>query len=143
MRADYWKRYGLNQANSENLLNAIAGLERERNLYLVKLRHFERQRIRQKMRGIRQPRARDILTLLANSEDWLVYAGDYLIRKKHRVSAGKLSTHENAILCFWAIDYAVRNAGSIDEATNNAQFNTKYYDLFEKCCDEIRLTSGF
>jgi len=172
MRDDYWKRYKLDQANSDNLLKAIAGLERERNLYLVKLRRFERKRIRQKMRGIRQPRALDTLALVANNENWIIYAGDCLIRKKHRLSPGKLSTHENAILCFWAIDYAVRNAGCIDEAqeihsgakdelhdyaqihalnatmdlltdTDNEHFAMKFCDLFENCCDEIRQASDF
>ena len=45
---------------NQQLMNAMSSLEIARNRHLEKLRAFERKRIREKMRGRRQPRRKDL-----------------------------------------------------------------------------------
>lgn len=47
-------------------------------------------------------------------ETWLLEAGDAIIEKKAAQGEASLSPPERAIYCMWALDYAVRNAGSLD-----------------------------
>ena len=47
-------------------------------------------------------------------ETWLLEVGDELIKKKAAQGPASLSPAEQAIYCMWALDYAVRNAGSLD-----------------------------
>lgn len=49
----------------EDLLDALAALEKARNRFLERLRAFERRRIREKLRGRRRPRSSDIDALYA------------------------------------------------------------------------------
>jgi hypothetical protein len=56
----------------DQLLTALDALERERNHFLNRLHHFERKRIRQKLRGLSKPTAGDVAAL---------YKPDYLVLK--------------------------------------------------------------
>ncbi|MGF6348390.1 hypothetical protein [Variovorax sp. W2I14] len=47
-------------------------------------------------------------------ETWLLEAGDAIIEKRAAQGEASLSPSEHAIYCMWALDYAVRNAGSLD-----------------------------
>lgn len=47
-------------------------------------------------------------------ETWLLEAGDEIIEKRTEQGEASLSPPEHAIYCMWALDYAVRNAGSLD-----------------------------
>ena len=47
-------------------------------------------------------------------ETWLLEAGDEVIEKRAVQGEASLSPPERAIYCMWVLDYAVRNAGSLD-----------------------------
>ncbi|QSX36494.1 hypothetical protein [Shewanella sedimentimangrovi] len=47
-------------------------------------------------------------------ETWIIELGDEIIHKAHSAGALSLSPAESAIYDFWAVDYAVRNAGNMD-----------------------------
>jgi hypothetical protein len=47
-------------------------------------------------------------------ETWLLEAGDEIIGKRAAQGEASLTPAEQAIHCMWALDYAVRNAGSLD-----------------------------
>jgi hypothetical protein len=103
-----------------------------------------------------------------DNETWLIEIGDEVIVKKATSSYEEFSSMEKTIYCFWVVDYAVRNSGTlqpveeihpsaIKELVNCAQsnnwykmlgmlknheneeeFSDKYYELFEASCNEIR-----
>ncbi|MCB1586064.1 MAG: hypothetical protein KDI59_11290 [Xanthomonadales bacterium] len=103
-----------------------------------------------------------------DNEAWLIEIGDEIIEKKANSSYEDLNNIEQSIYCFWVIDYAVRNSGTlepmkelhpsaIEVLLNNAQFNnwsktinllnlsnnekefcSKYYEQFEMSCNELR-----
>ena len=47
-------------------------------------------------------------------ETWLLEAGDKIIEANTAPGSKTLSAKDNAIYCMWVLDYAVRNAGSLD-----------------------------
>ena len=47
-------------------------------------------------------------------ETWLLTAGDNVIRKMATSEREPLAPSEHAIYCLWVIDYAVRNAGTLE-----------------------------
>jgi hypothetical protein len=55
-----------NPPGEQQLMDALATLEVERNYLLEQLRHFERRRIREKLRGRRQPSREAMMTLRNN-----------------------------------------------------------------------------
>ena len=66
VQSRYAKKYNLGSPNiptEANLLDAIATIEVDRNIFLEKIRSFERKRIREKFRGRRQPKKIDIQVL--------------------------------------------------------------------------------
>lgn len=69
VRQSYVRNYSLDSPEGpteSQLLAALDAIEVERNLYLEKLRAFERKRIREKMKGQRHLRKGDIKALHAN-----------------------------------------------------------------------------
>lgn len=63
VRARFANTYKLDSPNTPteaDLLAALAAIERERNTFLEKIRAFERKRIREKHRGQRHPRKKDV-----------------------------------------------------------------------------------
>jgi hypothetical protein len=103
-----------------------------------------------------------------DNETWLLDVGDIIVQRKTASGYKHLSAVEQAIYCFWIVDYAVRNAGdlapiqdmhptAIDElerfaashnieplyrllqTQNNEQaFCESYYANFEGICNEFR-----
>lgn len=103
-----------------------------------------------------------------DNETWLIEIGDEIIEKKASLGYESLNKLEQSIYCFWVIDYAVRNSGSLepideiypsamDELKNNAHSNkwshllkllatsldqesfcNDYYELFESACSDVR-----
>jgi hypothetical protein len=48
-----------------------------------------------------------------DNETWLIEVGDEVIVKKSQSSYEALSEIDKSIYCFWVIDYAVRNSGTL------------------------------
>lgn len=101
-------------------------------------------------------------------ETWLLEVGDSVIRKRVELGHEGLSNSEKAIYCFWVIDYAVRNSGTLEPmremhetamaelvafsrwknlaelstllelAVDEVEFCEKYYGLFDAACMEIK-----
>ncbi|WP_086932991.1 hypothetical protein [Agarilytica rhodophyticola] len=51
---------------------------------------------------------------MIDNETWILEVGDDIIEKKTKSSYESLTLLEQSIYCLWVIDYAVRNAGSLD-----------------------------
>ena len=103
-----------------------------------------------------------------DNETWLIEVGDNVIAKKSRLSYEELSEIEKSVYCFWVIDYAVRNSGTLGPvgdlhplalnelkdmankhvwvhmlnllsvADNENEFRQMYYEQYESACSEIR-----
>ena len=52
--------------------------------------------------------------MTADNETWLIDEGDKIIGKKSRENYESLTSLEKAIYCFWVIDYAIRNSGTLE-----------------------------
>ena len=48
-----------------------------------------------------------------DNETWLIEIGDEIIEKKSNSNYEDLSELEKSVYCFWVIDYAVRNSGTL------------------------------
>jgi hypothetical protein len=103
-----------------------------------------------------------------DAENWLLEAGDAVIRKKSTLGVASLSALEKAVYCLWVLDYAVRNSGTLgpmrelypdarDELLAFARANrlevlaawlansgdeqafcSTYYEHFDRACGELR-----
>lgn len=49
-----------------------------------------------------------------NNETWLIDTGDLVITRKADIGYEQLSAIEKAVYCFWVLDYAVRNSGTLE-----------------------------
>lgn len=58
-----------NRLGEEQLLDALAAIEVERNRFLEQLRTFERKRLREKMRGKRFPRPTEVAALYQTTSE--------------------------------------------------------------------------
>ena len=102
-----------------------------------------------------------------DNESWLIEIGDEIIHKKSNSGYDALDEIEKAIYCFWVVDYAVRNSGTLDSVEDlnpnsipelikyanenqlenlskllsnkkEEQFCREYYGAFEKACSDLR-----
>lgn len=48
-----------------------------------------------------------------DSESWLIDTGDDIVRKIADADLKSLKRIEHAVYCFWVLDYAVRNSGTL------------------------------
>lgn len=100
------------------------------------------------------------------NEDWIIEVGDVIIQKKADQGKEKLSKWEILVYCLWVADYGMRNAGDLDAAQdlytdfqregaeiartlglriteaaldlNQRELETRYFDIFDRMCDEVR-----
>jgi hypothetical protein len=112
--------------------------------------------------------AADDMSNVDDMETWLLETGDEIIEKRAEQGEASLSRPEHAIYCMWALDYAVRNAGSLDAledvhetaiedlaafaraekigvlsalldmAADEEAFIDAYYEQFDAACTELR-----
>jgi len=99
-----------------------------------------------------------------DNETWLIELGDGVIEKKAKFGINTLTDYEKSVYCLWAIDYSIRNSGTLDalediypeavseleylSSENNwlSKFSIKeisssedaYYKNFEEICNELR-----
>lgn len=103
-----------------------------------------------------------------DNETWLIEIGDEIIEKKSDSGYETLNEVEKSIYCFWVVDYAVRNSGTLDavedlypqaltelndhansngwsemsvliaNSSDSAMFCDLYYEKFEMACNEVR-----
>ena len=106
------------------------------------------------------------MTLPTANENWVIEAGESVIRKKADGGEACLSSWERLVYCLWVADYGMRNAGDLDVAGDldpkfqsdaqriakqlslnltheafslpRADLGREYFDRFESMCDEIR-----
>ena len=108
---------------------------------------------------------------MADYETWLLDIGDTIIQRKASQGYESLSRPEKAIYCFWVVDYAIRNSGTLgpmeelhpssmkelsafassEECSNLgalvAELNMSgaseaYYSAFPKVCSELEARYG-
>ena len=99
-------------------------------------------------------------------ETWIIDIGDEVIHRKASIGFTSLTDIEKAIYCFWVIDYAVRNSGTLEpmrelyptaiselkaiavkeswimlsallSIKNESEFCDNYYLSFDKACSEL------
>jgi len=99
-------------------------------------------------------------------ETWLLDVGDTIIQRKAETGYESLSSTEKAIYCFWVVDYAIRNSGTLEPMTelhassldelnvfassascknlstllvelNTCGISDSYYSAFSKVCSEL------
>ena len=100
--------------------------------------------------------------------DWIVEAGDRVIRKRAARDSSGVAAAEHAVYCLWVIDYAVRNSGTLEPIAelypaaitelsafaashglsvlsqwlggtgNQSEFCATYWDHFDAACGELR-----
>lgn len=99
-----------------------------------------------------------------DNETWIIEAGDDAIEKKE--TGGNLTPLETLIICVWAADYGMRNAGDLEVAKDvypnfqheacslarqlslrytlesfsmpESQLVSSYFERFDGICEEIR-----
>jgi hypothetical protein len=104
--------------------------------------------------------------MTSNNETWLIEEGDRIVDKKAKVSLEGLSTWDRLVYALWVADYGMRNAGSLDTASDIrvdfqsiafraaealalpstmavfsmdlATLEAAYFDRFDVICAEIR-----
>ncbi len=107
---------------------------------------------------------------MAESENWLLDAGDRVIERKATRGYPALSPLERLIYCFWVADYGMRNAGDLATAADlhpaflgegssaartlglpvaaaafqlsPHEFEQRYFELFDDLVAEIRTASS-
>ena len=50
----------------------------------------------------------------SENASWIIEVGDNILEKEAGFGYDQLSEIEQLIICFWTLDYSVRNAGSLD-----------------------------
>jgi len=106
------------------------------------------------------------MSVPSENENWIIEAGDGVIRKKAKDGISTLSTRERLIYCLWIADYCMRNAGDFANAPDlypafqqEAVFfatelslwftqesfslaipalQQQYFERFDRLCDEIK-----
>lgn len=106
------------------------------------------------------------MPLHPDNERWLLDTADATLRRRAGSGEGVLTPHERLLLCLWAADYGMRNAGDLRTAEDLhpgfsaearaladvlgldhmravfslpvARLEAQYFDRFEALCDELR-----
>ena len=108
--------------------------------------------------------------MIRDNETWIIEAGDAVIGQRHSHGTESLSSLDRLIYCLWVADYGMRNAGDLETAQDlyelfqqegarlakelalprtlaafalsRSDLETRYFDVFDAICAEIRATSA-
>jgi hypothetical protein len=65
-----------------------------------------------------------------DNENWIIDAGDVVIRRKAGEGLAHLTSRDRLIYCLWVADYSMRNAGELGSAEDlYPQFHAEGADL--------------
>ena len=57
------------------------------------------------------------MSVPSDNETWLIEVGDAIIQKKAQSGLERITPWERLVYCVWVADYAMRNAGDLDTAS--------------------------
>jgi hypothetical protein len=106
------------------------------------------------------------MTTPSDNETWIIEAGDDAIQKKANSGISSLTQLEKLIICVWAADYGMRNAGDLETANDvhpnfqreactlarglslpytletfsmkESELASNYFDRFDGVCEELK-----